>query len=390
MGILPLTAAEADTSSKAPSLLPVAGWQTRHSGVFCGSDFPSNQLLSAHARVGFRFSPETKMGALNPYAIQGIGVAVNTFFNGKEVGTPIAFYVFQSARIAALTDFQSARIAALTERVSLDYEWNFGLSGGWKPYDRQTNPANTTVGSPWNAYINLGLYLNWDLNPGLTLQTGAVFSHFSNGNTRYPNSGVNAAGLSVGLLWDLQHAQDPAAVRRARELADRSEPFRRHLTWDLVLYGAVRKKGIMINDEDALLVPGSFGIAGLNINPLYHLNRHFAAGLSLDAQYDESANIQDHIAGTNLYTKEIVFFRPPFKEQFSVGVSVRAELSMPIFSINAGIGRNFYCCGHDTDSFYQILALKAHVSRHFFLHIGYQVFRFKNPNNLMLGIGARF
>ena len=300
MGILPLTAAEADTSSKAPSLLPVAGWQTRHSGVFCGSDFPSNQLLSAHARVGFRFSPETKMGALNPYAIQGIGVAVNTFFNGKEVGTPIALYVFQSARIAALT-----------ERVSLDYEWNFGLSGGWKPYDRQTNLANTTVGSPWNAYINLGLYLNWDLNPGLTLQTGAVFSHFSNGNTRYPNSGVNAAGLSVGLLWDLQHAQDPAAVRRTRELADRSEPFRRHLTWDLVLYGAVRKKGIMINDEDALLVPGSFGIAGLNINPLYHVNRHFAAGLSLDAQYDESANIQDHIAGTNLYTKEIVFFRPP-------------------------------------------------------------------------------
>ena len=104
MGILPLTAAEAGTSSKAPSLLPVAGWQTRHSGVFCGSDFPSNQLLSAHARVGFRFSPETKMGALNPYAIQGIGVAVNTFFNGKEVGTPIAFYVFQSARIAALTE----------------------------------------------------------------------------------------------------------------------------------------------------------------------------------------------------------------------------------------------------------------------------------------------
>ncbi len=340
MGILPLTAAEADTSSKAPSLLPVAGWQTRHSGVFCGSVFPSNQLLSAHARVGFLFSPETKMGALNPYAIQGIGVAVNTFFNGKEVGTPIAFYVFQSARIAALT-----------ERVSLDYEWNFGLSGGWKPYDRQTNPANTTVGSPWNAYINLGLYLNWELNPGLTLQTGAVFSHFSNGNTRYPNSGVNAAGLSVGLLWDLQHAQDPAAVRRARELAERSEPFRRHLTWDLVLYGAVRKKGIMINDEDALLVPGSFGIAGLNINPLYHLNRHFAAGLSLDAQYDESANIQDHIAGTNLYTKEIVFFRPPFKEQFSVGVSVRAELSMPIFSINAGIGRNIYCSGRDTDSF---------------------------------------
>ena len=44
---------------------------------------------------------------------------VNTFFNSAEVGTPVALYVFQHARIAALT-----------ERLSLDYEWNFGLSFG--------------------------------------------------------------------------------------------------------------------------------------------------------------------------------------------------------------------------------------------------------------------
>ena len=63
---------------------------------------------------------------------------------------------------------------------------------------------------------------------------------------------------------------------------------------------------------------------------------------------------------------------------------------MPIFSINLGVGRNFICKGDDTDSFYQIFALKADVSRNLFLHIGYQLYKFKRPNNLMLGAGYRF
>ena len=46
--------------------------------------------------------------------------------------------------------------------------------------------------------------------------------------------------------------------------------------------------------------------------------------------------------------------------------------------------------GDDTEGFYQILALKTYVPRHLFLHVGYQLSKFKDPNNLMLGIGYRF
>ena len=46
--------------------------------------------------------------------------------------------------------------------------------------------------------------------------------------------------------------------------------------------------------------------------------------------------------------------------------------------------------GDDTEGFYQILALKTYVTRHLFLHVGYQLSKFKDPNNLMLGIGYRF
>ena len=84
------------------------------------------------------------------------------------------------------------------------------------------------------------------------------------------------------------------------------------------------------------------------------------------------------------------FHRPPFSEQFAVGMSARAELVLPIFSINVGIGRNVICKGDDTTGFYQVLALKTSVTRNLFLHVGYQLSKFKDPNNLMLGFGYRF
>ena len=63
---------------------------------------PVNTTMSAHLKWAFQFAPDSYFGRNYPYASQGIGVAYNTFFNGKEVGTPVALYVFQNARIASL------------------------------------------------------------------------------------------------------------------------------------------------------------------------------------------------------------------------------------------------------------------------------------------------
>ena len=46
--------------------------------------------------------------------------------------------------------------------------------------------------------------------------------------------------------------------------------------------------------------------------------------------------------------------------------------------------------GGDMKSFYQILALKIDVTRNSYLHIGYNLREFHEPNYLMLGIGYRF
>lgn len=330
------------------------------------------QSLSLHLKYAFQFSKDSNLGRMYPHAYQGIGVSYNTFYCPAELGNPVTVYAFQGAPIVRLSS-----------RLSFDYEWNFGASFGWKKYDEQYNPQNEVIGSKINAYINLGFLLNWQFHPQWKLAAGVDFTHFSNGNTHYPNGGLNIIGGRVGIVrtfGDTDNASEGIVPKRLF--------IKPHVSYDLVLYGATRKRGF-VKDNVPSLVPGSFGIAGLNFAPMYNFNNYFRAGLSMDAQYDESANIKDYkLEGS--YSDDLKFHRPPFREQFAVGLSLRAELVMPIFSINAGFGRNLIGSGEDAKGFYQILALKTYVTRHLFLHVGYQLREFKDPNNLMLGVGYRF
>lgn len=336
-----------------------------------------NSTFAGHLKYGFKFSPDSELGKLYPYAVQGIGIGYNTFFNSEEIGNPLAVYVFQTSRIATLS-----------RRLSFDYEWNFGASFGWKKFDEVTNPNNRVVGSKVNAYINLGFLLNWQIAANTNLRAGIGVTHYSNGNTSYPNSGVNTIGASIGITRSFGGGRNGEET-----LGEQSKPiFDRYISYDLIVYGATRKKGVFPEDHSPLLAPGSFAIIGLNFNPLYNISRYFRAGLSLDMQYDESANIVQYIANDEIpsTSEELKFYQPSFREQFSAGLSVRAEIVMPIFSINLGIGKNFICKSSDTNSFYQTFVLKTNITKHIFLHTGYQLYKFKDPNNLMLGIGHRF
>lgn len=336
-----------------------------------------HSALSGHLKYGFKFAPDSYLGNVYPYAIQGIGVGYNTFFNSSELGNPVAVYFFQTSRIANIT-----------QKLSFDYEWNFGASFGWKKYDEEKNPQNQVVGSNANAYIHLGFLLNWQLSSNTNLRGGVGLTHYSNGNTNYPNAGVNTMEASIGVARFFGNKGGSTYS----PYPSRKHLFNSYINYDLILYGSTRKKGVFPEDADPMLVPGSFAVVGLNFNPLYNFSKYFRAGVSLDLQYDESANIGKHIANDYMpgNPEDLKFYRPSFREQFSAGLSLRAEIVMPIFLINLGIGKNFLCKGSDTDSFYQTFVLKTNITDNVFLHAGYQLYRFKDPNSLMLGLGYRF
>lgn len=117
------------------------------------------------------------------------------------------------------------------------------------------------------------------------------------------------------------------------------------------------------------------------------LNRWVAVGAAVDLQWDESAGLAPYwVEGSQ--DENIKFTRPPFGKQISAGLSAHAELTMPIFSINVGLGRDIFN-PKGNKSFYQSLTLKTFVSRSLFLNVGYRLGNFKDPQNLMLGVGVR-
>ncbi|PWG82014.1 acyloxyacyl hydrolase [Pararcticibacter amylolyticus] len=326
--------------------------------------------LSGHLKYSFGLSRNTPGGRIFSNVQQGAGLAFFDFGNGAEVGTPVAAYLFQNAEVT--------RLASL---VSLNYEWNFGLSSGWKPYDGRTNPNNVIVGSKANAYINLGLYLKWNLARRLSLTSGFDFSHFSNGNTEYPNAGVNTYGFKTGLLYGISEAP---AVNQGTGV--RIPEFPRHVSYDLVVFGSWRRKGVYFFGSQ-IASPLKYPVAGAYFAPMYNLGYKFRTGPSLDFIYDGSANVytKDYIVGTGQD-----FFKPELNRQVALGLSARAEYIMPVFTIDIGIGSNVLHKGGDFRGTYQSVALKIGTSKSSFLHIGYNLKDFREPNYLMLGLGYRF
>lgn len=336
---------------------------------------PMDLSLAAHLKYSFQFRPGSYADRIYGGVYQGIGAAYYDFANPLELGNPVAIYLFQGARIARLS-----------RRLSLNYEWNFGLSFGWKPYDRENNALNTMMGSRLNALLNVSFYLRWMLTHELDLTFGPTLTHFSNGNTTIPNAGLNSAGLQAGLTCNFGRTAAEARVARRIDGPD----FRPHMTYDLVLFGSWRRKCVAF-DGNQYASPDAYTVLGVNFAAMYNFGYKFRAGLSLDGIYDGSANvyIPDQITAVG-DSPDLEFVKPGIDRQLALGLSARAEFVMPYFTIGIGLGRNILHKGGDMDYFYQTLALKVGVTRNSFVHIGYSLSDFHMPNFLMLGVGWRF
>lgn len=323
---------------------------------------------SAHLKYSFTFAQDTRPGHLYPASYQGIGLSVNTFFAHGMLGTPVAVYLFQGAPVASIGP-----------RLTLDYEWNFGLSFGWKAYDGKNsgNVDDMVVGSSANAYINVGIFLSYVLNDCWKLTAGPEYTHFSNGDTRFPNGGANTVSLRMGATRSFGHSSS------GKTITDMFGKKKQALTWDLTAYGAWRADRLF-SDNKLHLINKAFPVAGINVNPLYHFSNSLSAGASLDLMYDGSANLEGSVEDDVL-----TLSYPSFMKQCAAGVSLRGEVAMPIFAINIGVGYNFLHMGEDLKGIYGIFALKTRVSERFFIHIGYRLSSVLYCHNLMFGLGWR-
>ena len=227
-----------------------------------------NRSFVAHLKYAF-LPPEGSQEAIIYKGVyQGAGLSYHHF--NPQLGNPVSAYLFQGATIATLS-----------RRLSFNYEWNLGLTYGWKSYDEKDHPENRVIGSKLTAYLDAELYLRWMLSRQWDLNIGASFAHYSNGNTSIPNAGLNVVGARASVAWYFNRQEPrlkPSVV----------PPSEHYWLWDLTLWGAWKQKGVE-TETGEYTISGSYGVAGLNLNPLYHLNHWMNVGGSLDASYDEGA-----------------------------------------------------------------------------------------------------
>lgn len=326
-----------------------------------------NHAFTANLKYAFMARPGSEEARIYKDCYQGVGVALHRF--NPQLGNPVSAYVFQGAKIAGLS-----------RRLSLNYEWNFGMAFGWKPYNQETNPDNRVIGSKATAYINLGFYLKYFVSKHLDIYAGASVSHFSNGNTSYPNAGLNTLGGRIGLAYYVNRPGLSEAVGKSR-----IPEYKRRVYYDLIVFGAWRKRGRM-TEYGGYMLPGTYSVFGFNFNPMVGLNHWVSVGASLDGLLDRSANLLKDDDGIGGDTGK----KPPISDQMALGLSARAELTMLYFAINVGIGTNVVNRKGDFRGIYEILALKIKLTKRMMLHIGYELNKFKEPNHLMLGAGWRF
>ncbi len=339
---------------------------------------PEGRAFSAHLKYSFGFHPNTLAGRTYAGAYQGIGISWNAFEGSTVLGTPTSFYLFQGAHIARISP-----------RLSFDYEWNFGLSTPWKKYDPVDNYVNWIIGSKVNAYINTGLYLNYMISPRLSASVGLTVTHFSNGNTKFPNAGLNMVGGKLGLTYHFN--RDRNVFLRKGYRSD-IPSFPRHVSYDVVFFGSWRKRGLLIDNELPYILPDSYSVLGFSIAPMYNFNHNLRVGAAVDGFWDSSANLipEDYIVEVGgSGPDELPFANPGFHRQIALGLSARVEFVMPYFTIGLGVGTNVLHRGGDMKSVYQILSLKIELLRNSFVHIGYSLRNFREPNFLMLGLGFR-
>lgn len=335
---------------------------------------PVDFSYAAHIHGDFRFNPKSKIGRLYPGLYQGFGVDLRSFNRLNLTGRPVSLYVYQGMPFA--------RFAT---RWTLGYEWQFGAAIGWKNYyDKETNPYNTAISTPVTAHMNVGLKLSYRIAPEWQFNCGMNVTHFSNGNTSQPNQGINMAGVSVGVSY-VHDEKKPE--RQAQKLETEGFADNR-LYFDMLFYAGWRKKRIVNKGAKDNMYSGNFAVNGLRVAPMYRLNRFLACGGLLDFRYDQSALVAP--IGEYLPGQEITDFSRPSSvlKQLSLGVMGSVEFTMPIFAVNAALGLNALRPQGER-LFYQALTLKFSPHPRVYLNIGYQLYDFKEPQNLNLGIGVR-
>ncbi len=197
----------------------------------------------------------------------GFGLTYFQLPSPGELGRPVAVYRYFRAPLRPATG-----------RLTLDYSAEIGLATGWRRYDLVTNPFNKLFSTRSTAYIFLGIGARLPLGEHLTNFLDVGLSHFSNGNFKRPNAGLNAVSLGLGVRYSPgRRSAVPHPILPA--------PWTPYTEWQLYLHGGTEKNlyypaGLPVTEQNRGRTHPLFGL-GIIRSRRISFKSSLGAGLSL-------------------------------------------------------------------------------------------------------------
>lgn len=151
----------------------------------------------------------------------------------------------------------------------LDYHLGVGLSAFTRPQSLTHDPNNDYISSLLNCMIDVG----FDYHVGEHLQFTAALTHSSNGMLHRPNKGLNFFQAGVTYCFGDSRLSEPAT--------DHQLPTTSHHE-----IGFTLSPGFAMSQKQ--WQEGYYFCYDLSLNYLYHLNKVFAFGVTVDLWYNDS------------------------------------------------------------------------------------------------------
>lgn len=185
------------------------------------------------------------------------------------------------------------------------------------PFDR----SNTAFGSHINAYLGLTADAEFRVNDNWHILAGYGLRHFSNGNVKSPNSGVNILMGSLGISYASEGKFSSFAKPPATEGSKSS------YTLDISLSGGIRQRYFMDTRR--------FGIGAFRVALQKPVSRIYSIGISIDNYYDGIYTNKDNTVYGRTYITE-----DKFSDKIRTGISLQNDVTFGKFT--AGIHTGVY------------------------------------------------
>ena len=343
----------------------------------------NNQMLSADVNLGYnlsRIKSNYIFAEQMPYSFQINWHKANYHdqkrlnnYSYSDFGISFLYHNFRDDVLGknfGLYGFMSYYLLKPQQKFQLSFRISQGIAYNTHPYDKQQNSKNQLFGSHWLFPFDIGLYLkspkiyqNWRLQLGL-----AIF-HYSNGNLQSPNYGANIPSMTIGLLYD----------RRSDEILPKKQTPEYDKTWQ---YLGFLRFGINESDYyDSGQFP--FFIPGFQVEKHLNFRHKINFGVELFVSYFLKEQIRyEHYAMPEYHLDDI----PDFKR---IGIYAGHEFYYKKFGIDISAGYYIYYPYNFETRFYNRLATKYYLNKHWRLLYGLKVHGINRAEAMEFGVMYR-